>query len=315
MLRKNFKTIFTFRTLRTARTIRTFRFGFTLIEALTIVGILIVLTGISVPALRFFQTKSSLVNSSEEIAGALRLARSKAISSEGASQWGVYFSTSTVPNSYTLFRGASYISRATSSDRIYNLPKLVRINLISFTPIQKEVVFDRITGTANASGAISLALTTGSLEGKNIYISNSGQIDTASSSAPSDQGRAKDSRHVHFNYSRQIATSSEKLILTFAYGTSTVLQEIFIADNLKDGQIFWEGQVSVGGEMQALKIYTHRLNSPDSQFSINRDRRYNQKALAIRIDGDITGGLISYDASEGLTTKGASIYVASPEWQ
>jgi len=133
--------------------------------------------------------------------------------------------------------------------------------------------------------------------------SSSPQQDT---SLPSDESRIKDSRHVHFDYSRVISIAAERLILTFDYDSSPIIQEIIIADNLQDGQIFWEGQ--------NIKIQTHRLNSPDTQFSVHRDKRYNTKNLKIEISGDSSGDLIQYQ-SDGQTAKGSSIYVTDPNWQ
>ena len=125
-------------------------------------------------------------------------------------------------------------------------------------------------------------------------------------SSSSDENRIKDSRHVHFDYSRVISTAAERLILTFDYDSSPIIQEIIITDNLQDGQIFWEGQ--------NIKIQTHRLNNPDTQFSVHRDRRYNTKNLKIEISGDSSGDLIRYQA-DGQTIKGNSIYVADPNLQ
>ncbi len=132
---------------------------------------------------------------------------------------------------------------------------------------------------------------------------------------PSDDNRIKDSRHVHFDYSRAVLTATEKLTLIFANSPNPdVSQDIIIADNLIAGQIFWEGEVLVGGEMQAVKIQTHRMNNPDTQFSLRRDKRYNTKAVNMTISGDASGNLIQYQ-SNGQTTKGTSIYVADPNWQ
>lgn len=125
-------------------------------------------------------------------------------------------------------------------------------------------------------------------------------------SSPSDENRIKDSRHVHFDYSRVISTAAERLILTFDYDSSPIVQEIIIADNLQDGQIIWEGQ--------NIKIQTHRLNNPDTQFSLHRDGRYNTKSLKVELSGDASGDLIRYQAN-GQTAKGNSIYVTDPNLQ
>lgn len=152
--------------------------GFTMIELLIIVVIIIILAGISAATFRFFGVQSALNNSTEEIINTLKIAQSKTLASEGASQWGVYFSTSADPNQYTLFKGSSYAARATSSDEIHELPKTVEIYEIDLWG-GNEVVFERITGFASStavSGKISLRLKNDASSTRTIYINRSGQV-------------------------------------------------------------------------------------------------------------------------------------------
>lgn len=274
--------------------------SFTLIELLVIVGILIVLTGMSVPAFRFFGRESDLNNATQEIINVLKLAQNKTIASEGASQWGVYF----LSDQYILFKGNNYFSREISFDGISRLPESVEIYQTDLNGGNSEAVFDRILGTTNQFGMVDLRLKNDAAKTMTIYIENSGRIGLASPQSPSDENRIKDSRHVHLDYSRTIATSTENLILSFEGG---VKETIVIADNIKDGQIFWQGE---------LKIHTHRLNDPilGTQFSIHRDRRYNNQALQIEISGDSSGYLVGYSA-DGLSTSKTSIFVANLQWQ
>lgn len=288
--------------------------SFTLIELLLIVGILIILVGLAIPAFRFFQKETDLNNSTEEIINTLRLAQNKTLASEGDSQWGVYFSTTSVPNQYILFKGVNFVSRATSSDESHNLPSSVEISEINLTGGFPNVIFDRVTGATNQPGEISLRLKDDILKFRLISIQPSGKITSGQETLPSDIERIKDSRHVHFDYSRIISTSTESLISIFTYNASFVTKEIVISQNMERDQIYWEGEVEVGGSSQKLKIHTHKLNNPDTRFSIHRDRRYNDKALKIEISGDTSGDLIRYNA-EGQTTKGNSIYVSDPIWQ
>jgi type II secretory pathway pseudopilin PulG len=289
--------------------------GFTLLESLVIIGILIILTGMAVPALRFFQKESDLNNSAEEIINTLRLAQNKTLASEGASQWGVYFSTSTTPHQFTLFKGTSFASRDPVFDEVHKLPELIKISEIDLAG-SREIVFEQVTGITNQFGSVSLELESDPTKTKTIYIENFGQIGLTNSSVPSDANRIKDSRHLHFDYSRQIATSTEDLVLTFE---GSFVETIIIADNIRNGQIFWEREVSVGGEIQKLKIHTHRLNDPltGTQFCIHRDRRNNNKALTIDID-DTTdpdpGTLITYTA-QGEAATGTSVYISGFELQ
>ncbi len=154
--------------------------SFTLIELLVIIAIMFVLAAIAIPTFLSFQKESDLNNSAEELVNTLRLAQSKTISSEGASQWGVYFATSTEPHQYTLFKGVDYASRATSSDEIHNLPKTVEIYEINFTPgAVSSIVFERLTGKvflATTTQSISLRLKADFQKTSTIYIESFGQI-------------------------------------------------------------------------------------------------------------------------------------------
>ena len=287
--------------------------GFTLVELLIVIGILIILTAVAVPSLRYFQKGSDLNNSAEEIINILRLAQNKTLVSERASQYGVYFDNLSIPHQYILFKGPSFDLRDDSFDEIHELSKSVEIyeiNLLDEALDEtNEIVFERLTGETSQSGNVSLILTTNLGKTKTIYIESSGLVSFTVPSTPTG-GRVTDSRHVHFDYSRVIDTVAESLTLSFEGGMVT--ETIVIADNIKDGQIYWEGEVNVGGEIQEIKIHTHRLNNPDTQFCIHRDRRDNNKSLTITISGDGTGSLISYTA-EGQESRGTSIYLAPGE--
>lgn len=278
--------------------------AFTFIELLVILAVSVILLLIALPAFRAFQRNSDAGFLAQEIINSLRLAQSKALASEGASQYGVYFDTSTLPHQYVLFKGKNYAARATSSDEIRRLPNLIEIYNLDLWG-GKEIVFEKITGhvqaTTSSFGEISLKSADGLV--KTVYIENSGLAGLNAPSAFSDEGRIQDSRHVHFSYNREINTTTEKIVLK---NFSTTVQEIPFSGNIKDGQFYWQGQVDIDGQGQILKIHTHSLNFPDTQFSVHRDRRYNDKALTIYIDGDASGSLLDFSA-DGQITRGTSV--------
>lgn len=278
--------------------------GFTLIELLIIVGTLMVLIVVADTTISLFEQESDLNNSAEQIINVLRLAQNKTLTSEQDTQWGVYFET----DKYVLFKGSDYNPLETDNE-IHNLSKIVEISKIALEGLGSKIVFDRVIGSTNQFGEISLELKTDTSKTKSIYIENSGQIGLTEPSTPSNIARIKDSRHIHFDYSRTINTSFENLFLTF---DGDVIETIVIADYLKDSQIYWEGEVDVAGEIQQLKIHTHRLNNPDTQFSIHRDRRYNNKSLIVAVSGDASGSLINY-TNDGQESRGSSIYLAAGE--
>lgn len=285
--------------------------GLTLTETAVVLGIIFILLALAVPTYRFFEREGDLTNSVEEIINALRLAQNRTLASDGAANWGVYFSTST--NQYILFKGNSYSSRIASLDEVRSTPKTIEIYDAVLTG-GYEIVFERITGNASSTGTVSLRQKDDFSKTKTIYVENSGRISQTATSTPSDDNREKDSRHVHFDYDPFPAIATDTDIITLSFGATA--QNIAISSNLKNNQIYWEGEVIVDGETQKLKIHTHRLNDPisGSQFSIHRDRRYNNKTLSITIGGDGTGDLISYDAT-GIVATGTSSYVSNTQIQ
>ncbi len=281
--------------------------GFTLIEVLIVVGIVMILVGLVVAGFSIFRKEADLGHTAEEIISALRLAQNKTLASEAAEQYGVHFET----NKYVLFKGTVYNASATDNV-IFNLPFNVEIDTIGLAGGQSEAIFERVSGLTEKFGQISLRLKSDLSQTKTIYLANSGQVSLEPIAAP-QEAPLKDSRHIHFDYLRQINSASEKIILIFA----GVSQEIALADNLVEGQIFWEGIVNADGANQQIKIHTHRLNDPVSgtQFCVHRDRRNNNRTLDITLSGDTSGNLISYTA-DGQESKGASIYlIGNPQRQ
>ncbi|MCH7828739.1 prepilin-type N-terminal cleavage/methylation domain-containing protein [Patescibacteria group bacterium] len=286
--------------------------GFTLIEILVVVGIIVLFLGLSIPQLRSFQQVSYLENTGKEVVATLRLAKSRTLASEGALQYGVYFDTLSTPNQYTLFQGSSYAARDPAEDQVTELSKTIEISVISLGG-GNEVVFLRLTGQASVQGTITFRRIADPTYTKTVSILSSGTVEEGTATPPSDEDRVVDSRHVHLSYQgRDIATTTESVRLIFPDTTFSFP----ILDNMSADQIFWEGDVVSEGETQHLKIHTHLLNdvTQGTLFSLHRRRDKNTKSLEIELSGDATGNLISYDAT-GITTQGTSIYAGTPELQ
>jgi len=260
--------------------------GFTLVEVLTIVGILIVLTAISIPAFRFFQKESDLNNSAEEIINILRLAQNKTLASEGASQWGVYFTTSTSPHQYILFKGTTYNPSATDNE-IHNLPKSVEIYEIELTGGGSEVIFDRVTGTTNQFGEVSLRLKTDTSKVKTIYIENSGQVGLTSPSTSSDTDRKKDSRHIHFDLGWPIRDATT-LKFKFSDPEPDQIETVDMVPyfNADKTEFNWNNESNpfvVNGANQVFRIHTHSLSVSNTLLCIHRDRNQGKNTQEVTI--------------------------------
>jgi len=289
--------------------------GFTLIETLLVVGVLIILLSMSVVLLGPSQKQSDLQSSSQEIINALRRAQNRTLASENESTFGVFIDTISNPHQYILFQGVDYVNRVLALDEISSLPESIEFSVVNLGG-GDEIVFDRVDGTTSQPGSITVRLKSPPSQTRIIYIDALGVIETSSTAAPSDSARVKDSRHVHVDYiGRPIDTATETMSLDFS--PSPTVETITLADYISGGQFDWEGVIDVDGEMQELRIHTHKLNDVGftTQFSIHRDRRVNTKPFTITLSGDITGDIIQYTAT-GITTQGTSIYVSTPpDWQ
>lgn len=297
--------------------------GFTLIELMLVLFFFAVLLVSSIAVVNSLQSDSELTKATHNILSVLRIAQSQTVASEDDTRYGVYFDDMTSPHQYVLFQGQfplfGYATRIVANDEIHKLSKVLEFSTISFG-LGKEIVFERIQGTADIAGNIVVRVKSDVSKTKTMYVETSGNIEIGNMAVPTDSDRVKDSRHVHVDFTgRDIDVSvatSETITLTFF--SPSVTETIILSDFLSGGQIVWEEEVDVGGEMQKIKIHTHRLNDVGfiSQFSIHRDRRFNTKAVDIEISGDLPdpNKIIQYNAA-GVTTPGDSSHVSSPVQQ
>ena len=253
------------------------RKGFTMLEIMLVLGLFSILLVLSLPALRSFEKTSDVTNAKDEIVSVLRIAHSKTLASESDTRYGVYFDDIADPHQYVLFQGDSYASRVVAFDEVHKLGASVEFSSISFGG-GKEVVFDRVVGTTSQSGSTVLEYKADSTKGETIYVERSGNIEVGASATATDTDRVKDYRHAHVDYEgRTIDVSlatSETMTLNFS--PFLVTEDILLFDYVSDGQLNWEGNITVDGDVQTIKIHTHKLNvSFETQFSFHRDARYN----------------------------------------
>ena len=93
--------------------------GFSLIESMTSLAIMVLLFTLAIPSYRTYQQKTELQSQIDEIVGQISLAREKTISSDVSSSWGLRISISTSPQTVTIFNGNDYNGRNVSEDIIF----------------------------------------------------------------------------------------------------------------------------------------------------------------------------------------------------
>lgn len=147
------------------------KFGITFIELLISIAIITVLVILVISGFNSFRESAQLSEAHSTILGMLHDARSRTLSGEKNTQYGMHFET----NQAVLFFGASY-SSGSASNEPYTLPPLSRISSINLGGLV-DVVFARLTGVASASGTITIESTSNPSKTKIITVLSSGNIE------------------------------------------------------------------------------------------------------------------------------------------
>ena len=138
--------------------------GFTLIELLLVIALIFVLGVFLFPAGVVLVSGQTLSETTSDIASTLRRAQSEAVLGKHANSFGVKI---IAPN-YVLFEGDSYAARIQSEDEEFTFSSRI------LTEGLDEVVFEKRTGEANATGSISLSLDG---EQKEIFVYEKGTVE------------------------------------------------------------------------------------------------------------------------------------------
>ena len=136
------------------------RSGFTLIELIVTIGIMIVLGGIALVDLSGRRATGDLTSTSAEAVAALRQAESDAAAQKNGLAWGVYFSNAASGSYFSLYEGSSYASSTVVSKT--NFPNDVVFATSSIASGGGlDINFAQVTGTPSASATMELDLVIG----------------------------------------------------------------------------------------------------------------------------------------------------------
>ena len=120
--------------------------GFTLIEIILVVALLVLMGGISVPIYQSLQVRKNLDVATYAITQNLRQAQALSQSGTGDITWGVRISTGNI----TLFKGINYSGRDTAFDENTEISSNIVPSGIS------EIVFSKLFGEPQTTGDIIL---------------------------------------------------------------------------------------------------------------------------------------------------------------
>lgn len=144
--------------------------GISVLEVIIGISLVLILIRVAIIPLVDYRASVSVRTQAESIASMLVDAKNKTLSSVGATQYGVHFTT----DDYTLFAGASYNSN--NSQNVTLTLDSATITDISLQGGGADVVFARLLGTVSSYGTITITSTKDSSQEKIITITKSGAV-------------------------------------------------------------------------------------------------------------------------------------------
>lgn len=148
--------------------------GFTLIELIITLGIIVLLAGVGFLGILNYKNNQSVNSTAQGIARVLRNAQNRSLSQEGGSVWGVHFENPSSANDfYDLFHGVSYatsglVSRAAFTSGVeFVLPS---------SGSSSTVIFYSVTGLPDNPLIVKISLTAAPSVSSTIIINQNGQI-------------------------------------------------------------------------------------------------------------------------------------------
>lgn len=143
--------------------------GFTVLEFLVSMSILVVLATIIFASVSTFRNNKGLQIVAEDILYLLNEGRNNTLSAKDYYSYGVHFE----PSEITVFRGATY-SSSDLNNKTVEVDRSVEISNINLVGGGQDVLFQKLTGKTSQSGAVTIRLKSDNSKTKTIIIEASG---------------------------------------------------------------------------------------------------------------------------------------------
>ena len=280
--------------------------GITLLELLITIAIIVTLTSLFVGGFSSFNRSGQLNSAVSDIATALKTARSKTISSEGPSSWGVHVES----DRFILFQGLNFVSTS-STNTVFMLPGLVSAST-SLANTTSNVVFLRPDGSTGNYGTITLSFKDQS-DQRFVRIDQAGAVSVDTSPPPSVPLPNQDARHVHFSLGWDIRINTTMKLIFKDPPDADVIDNNLVSSCMNASNMVFDCTrfANVGGEDQLIRVHSHSLDAANTSLSVNRDARENTKAVEVWFDSTL---IATYDVA-GNVTKGPDVLIGEPQIQ
>jgi len=152
-----------------------FRNGFTLIETIIVLGVLVVISVVMISSLFSRRGRTDLDNTARQIAALLREAQGRSVAGESGMSWGVHFENATTSRPfYALFRN---IYGTSTRAGLYTLPLTVGFSTSTIAAgSSTDVVFGKVSGFPSASTKIGVFLVSDLRQSSTITVATSGSV-------------------------------------------------------------------------------------------------------------------------------------------
>ena len=146
--------------------------GLTIIEIVIGISMIVVLATLSFQVFNVFIKRQALDKNAQQIASQIKEARSSTLASRDDSAYGVHITaTRTV-----MFKGVTF-AESDPYNSEFGLNRRVQITTISLNGGGVDILFDRLKGTTNQYGSITLSLVSSTTITKVISIGETGIVE------------------------------------------------------------------------------------------------------------------------------------------
>ncbi|MCK5084993.1 MAG: prepilin-type N-terminal cleavage/methylation domain-containing protein [Candidatus Pacebacteria bacterium] len=252
-----------------------FQKGFSLIEIIVVVFIASIILSIVIISGRSFDDSINLENTAKSIDMKIKLAKSRSISALNGTNHSVHFEADKV----VVFEGDTFDAFAPANE-VYVFSDNIKINIpVGLIGGGNDLVFNRLIGSTNTSGNISIEVINDPSKTKQIVINSDGQT-SLNSFQTSIEPLITNARHVHFHLGWNVKDAtvlSLKWVDEFEVALAT--NDIDIASYLSAGEsVFdWVGETAVSGFDQEIRIQSWLDASDHSVLCIIREQTENDK--------------------------------------
>jgi len=126
---------------------RNYKRGFTLLEMLITLAIIVSLSALSFPFISNFQKRNDLEVATNTAVQTVRRAQSLSVASDGDANWGV----SIIPGDIVIYRGSTYAARDNTYDEKYSISTNITASGVT------DVSFAKLSGLPSTTGTLTLS--------------------------------------------------------------------------------------------------------------------------------------------------------------